>query len=149
NLKVVGQLRTDIIPKIKQWAEREKASSKYTVLYPSQPLYVGEEKMRERLTLDFLKLTIDFPEIEFVVKPHPFEKDCKAYFENIAKRINAKNFKVINDDLYKLLALSDLVMVYNSTVGAEAVYFDKPLIVMNYSDNDFSGFIDEVVAAGV
>src|SRR5690606_18073673 len=54
NLKVVGQLRTDIIPKIKQWAEREKANSKYTVLYPSQPLYVGEEKMRERLTLDFL-----------------------------------------------------------------------------------------------
>lgn len=148
--KVVGQLRTDIIPRLKKVNKKDLLQDlddkKYTVLYPSQPLYAGEGNMRKKLCHDFLKLTIAFPEVQFLVKPHPFEKDYEAFFNQNAAEIGATNFKFINDDLYKILAYVDLVMIYNSTVGAEAIYFRKPLIVMNYSDNDFSGFLNEGVA---
>ena len=153
NLKIVGQLRTDIIPQLKRISKKDLFqdldSNKYTVLYPSQPLYTGEENMRKKLCIDFLKLTQSFPEVQFLVKPHPFEKDYKAFFNQHAEEVGATNFKFINDDLYKTLAYVDLVMIYNSTVGAEALYFRKPLIVMNYANNDFSGYIAEGIAKEV
>lgn len=153
HLAVVGQIRTDIIAQLKQ--ERKNlvvdglSPTKKTIMYPSQPLYAGEEKMREKLASDFLRLTKEFSELQFIVKPHPKEEDCEQFFDRLAQQIGTSNYKVIRSDLYKLLAMSDLVIVYNSTVGAEAIYFHKPLVVMNYSDNDFSGFIKDGVGKEV
>jgi len=150
NLCVVGQLRTDIIPRLNKLGKEELLSQllddRYTVLYPSQPLYVGEEEMRKHLAIDFLKLSKEFPKLQFLVKPHPAEIDCEEFFKKIANEMGATNYKFINDDLYKLLAFSDLVLIYNSTVGTEAIYFQKPLVVMNYSNNDFSGYLKEEIA---
>ncbi|MBL4710733.1 MAG: hypothetical protein JKY48_20100 [Flavobacteriales bacterium] len=153
SMHVVGQIRSDIIPFLKASRAEVKIngidSNKKTVLYPSQPLYIGEEKMRERLALDFLKLTVEYPEVQFVVKPHPKEVDCENYFQELSQKVKGASFQVIRQDLYKMLALSDVVMIYNSTVGAEAIYFNKPLVVLNYSNNDFSGFIGEGVAQDI
>lgn len=149
NLRVVGQIRSDIINQLNAVPKNELVKSlsagKVTVMYPSQPLYAGEGEMRKRLASDFLKLTKAFPEIQFVIKPHPKEIDCMEFMGNIASSIGTTNYQVLSKDLYKMIAASDLVVVYNSTVGAEAIYFNKPLLVMDYSGNDFSGFI----AAGV
>jgi hypothetical protein len=150
SLLPVGQIRTDIIPILNSNRDKiqinELSSDKFTLLYASQPLYVGEEKMRERLTLDFLRLTVEFPTVNFVVKPHPKESDCELYFNQQALKTPGAKFTIIREDLYKMLALCDTVLIYNSTVGAEAIYFKKPLIVMNYSSNDFSGFVSAGVA---
>ncbi|NBG65879.1 capsular polysaccharide export protein, LipB/KpsS family [Acidiluteibacter ferrifornacis] len=150
----VGQLRTDIIPKLKNQytnfiSNDCKDSKTFTILYPSQPLYVGEEAMREKLAISILQLSVDLPNVQVVIKPHPKEKDCAEFFNQLASKLNTKNFVVLNEDLYKMIATSDLVIVYNSTVGAEAIYFRKPLVVMNYADNDFSGFIKNKVAKEV
>ncbi len=152
-LHIVGQIRSDVINRLKEIPKSELIpvldSKKRTILYPSQPLYVGEEEMRTKLATDFLKLTLDYPETQFIIKPHPKELDCERFMGNIAKKLGTSNFHVLRGDLYKTIAATDLVIVYNSTVGAEAIYFDKPLFVLDYSHNDFSGFISSGIGTEV
>jgi CDP-glycerol glycerophosphotransferase (TagB/SpsB family) len=115
--------------------------NKAVVLYPSQPLYTGEEEMRKKLARDFLKLCKAFPDVQFLLKPHPGESDYESFFNDLSAEVQTDNFRFVNIDLYQTLAAVDIVLIYNSTVGAEACYFDKPVLVMDYSNNDFSGFI--------
>lgn len=153
NIEIVGQIRSDIIEQLNQIPKSNLIgsldSNRKIILYPSQPLYSGDEGMRRQLATDFLKLTLKFSEIQFVIKPHPKELDCETFIDEIAKSIGTSNYQVLRGDLYKILAASDLVIVYNSTVGAEAIYFNKPLLVMDYSKNDFSGFITSGVGIRV
>ena len=148
----LGQIRTDIIPKLNALKKSDLLpqldNQAPLVLYPSQPLYEGEQQMRKRLATDFLKLTLDFPEVQFMIKPHPLENDYRPFFNHLASELKTSNFHFVNTDLYKTLAVSDLVIVYNSTVGGEAAYFLKPLIVMNYANNDFSGFVRSKIGKG-
>ncbi|MEM1319461.1 MAG: hypothetical protein AAGG75_04350 [Bacteroidota bacterium] len=151
-LQSLGQLRTDIIPQLQQLQKTdllpELRNDRPVVLYPSQPLYEGEQEMRKRLGRDIMRLTLDFPDLQFIIKPHPWENDYRPFFEQLAAELGTKNFLFANTDLYKTLAISDIVIVYNSTVGGEAAYFGKPLIVMDYANNDFSGFIRSGIGLG-
>jgi len=152
-LKVVGQIRSDIIPRLlgidKSKLIASVDTSKKTILYPSQPLYTGEEEMRKRLATDVLTISKKFPNIQLIIKPHPKELDCADFMGAIAKQVGTTNYQIFTGDLYKSIAASDLVIVYNSTVGAESVYFGKPLLVLDYSGNDFSGFIKSGIGTEV
>ncbi|MBW8049384.1 MAG: hypothetical protein FVQ77_03385 [Cytophagales bacterium] len=147
--KVLGQLRTDIIPFLKNLRKNQVLnnfdSNKPVILYISQSSQQGMGVQRKRITEDFFKLTKKYQDYQFIIKPHPGEIYFD-YFYNIASEIGTKNFHIVNEDLYKLLAISDLVIVFTSTVGAEAVYFEKDLIVIDYYDNDLSGYVKDKVA---
>ena len=49
-------------------------------------------------------------------------------------------------DLYLLLHLSDIVVTCFSTVGTEAVYFHKPLVILDHLKEDILHYIAEGVA---
>ncbi len=142
---VKGQLRTDIIPFLNNEKGSLKEKKRPVLLYASQPLYEGDQMVRKHLATDFIRLAKDFPEVDFIVKPHPLEKDFTIFHE-LAKEMGTTNFQILQDDLYKLLSRSDIVLIFNSTVGAEAVYFLKNMVVMDYYENDFSGYITSKVA---
>ncbi len=146
-IEVAGQLRTDIIPVLKEKNLRADLKLKpagQTFLYTSQPLFGGEEKLRDRLNLDFFRLAKDFPQHNFVLKPHPREPDWD-YFHQLARQVGTDNYLISNDDLYLLLNTADALLTYYSTVGAEAVYFDLPLIVMDYTGLDLAGYLADGV----
>jgi len=150
----VGQIRTDTIPYLLNRTKETKASlgldpTKRIVLYASQLLHPGEHEKREQLAIDYIKTAKENSSDLFIVKPHPKEDDAEIFFARIAKEHDVTNIQVSRSDLYKMLSISDMVLVYNSTVGVEATYFDKPLIVLNYYDNDFGGFINDGVGLGV
>jgi glycosyltransferase involved in cell wall biosynthesis len=69
-------------------------------------------------------------DINLVVKLHPNEN-----LRAITKLVNKKNknFMVIvgKTDLHKLIGLSDLVVVPDSTVGLEALIMKKPVVALN------------------
>jgi len=66
-----------------------------------------------------------------IIKLHPLEKYSEFYNQSI-KKYNIKNVKIISDiDLYKILIISDVVIVSYSTVGVEAMRLKKPVIAMN------------------
>jgi CDP-glycerol glycerophosphotransferase (TagB/SpsB family) len=80
-----------------------------------------------------------------VLKPHPLEVDL-TYFDNLAGTIGCTNYKIVNDeDLYQLLAISDYVVTSFSTVGTEAVYFKKPLIIYDPLNQDVMKYVEDGV----
>ena len=149
-ISVSGQLRTDIIPKLKS-ANVDLSylgldNDKPIVLYASQPEAASlENELRDLLNADFFRLRIDFPEYQFVLKPHPREVD-HSYFHGIAQKVGTKDYKIITEDLYLLLSQCSVLLVNSSSVGAEAIFFDKPLVVMDYSKVDVLGYISSGVA---
>ncbi|MBI2966368.1 MAG: hypothetical protein HYY40_00960 [Bacteroidetes bacterium] len=147
--KVLGQIRTDCIPLLTGLSKRDIlpwfSGKRHLVLYATQHFLAGEEPLQEKITGDFFRLVSRMPDVEFVIKPHPFESDLKIY-DSWAKDLGLANFHIVNEDVYKLIAVSDAVLVYSSTVGTETVYFRKPLVVLDYFNNDFMHYADQKVA---
>lgn len=144
-INVSGQIRTDVIPQLKGFQESQKAGERPIVLYASQPLFAGEEQLRDRLNKDFFKLSKRFPEYQFVLKPHPSENDPE-YFHALAEEIGSDNYSISNGDLYSLLNECAVLLTYYSTVGAEAVAFDKAVITLDYTKLDLAGYHKNGVA---
>lgn len=59
---------------------------------------------------------------------------------------NLKNLEIITDQLYTLLAKSDAVITYYSTVGIEALYFGKTLITNDYYELDYQSYLKDQVS---
>lgn len=85
-----------------------------------------EPEMLFRIVLEAMR---EFPEIQFVIKPHPSE-DVRFY-KAIAKEMKAKVRVTKNVNLYELLSACDILMTGTSTVGLEAMMLGKPVIFMN------------------
>ncbi len=145
----VGQLRTDCIPALMGLKKIEVLDNlkdeRPIVLYISQVLPTSEKIINERLIDDFFKLTKQYSNYQFILKPHPTEKNFGIY-SNMAKKYGSDNFQLYQGDLYKILAISDAVLVFHSTVGGEAVFFNKQVIVLDYFNNDRVGYIKDGVA---
>lgn len=76
---------------------------------------------------------------EIVIKIHPMykymlQKESEEKINNIKNRCkNLKYFITYDIDLYTLLSAADLVITEYSTVGAEAILLDKPVITVNFN----------------
>lgn len=136
-VKVVGQIRTDVIPILKDIGH-QNLSKKFSVLYCGQPL-PHIPVIREKLLRDLFRLQANHPNIELLIKPHPREMHELDWIRSLAQSENTEA-KFKTDDLYLLLSQTDAVITYYSTAGAEAIYFDKELIVFDYDGADIAGY---------
>ena len=69
------------------------------------------------------------------------QKNDENYYREIAKEAQCKNYRIIHKvDLYLLISLSDVMVTCFSTVGAETVYFNKPLIILDHLRQDIQGY---------
>jgi hypothetical protein len=139
-LELVGHLRTDIIPYLKA---RSKGSS--TVIYATQPMPPADHDLKRRQLIDFLKLVKRNPNDEFLIKPHPNESELNEYY-SLESDPKYPNLKVANGNLYLLLAECEVLITYYSTVGLEAIYFDKEVICLDYEKRDYQGYHTAEVA---
>jgi len=147
SLVISGQIRTDVIPKLihKKEAIRKAIAlpDKKVLLFASQPQ--RDPILRKQTAVDVFQAVKDSSDVLLVLKPHPLEVDL-TYFEGIAKTIGCTNYKIVNDeDLYQLLAISDYVVTSFSTVGTEAIYFEKPLIIYDPLNQDVMKYIEDRV----
>lgn len=86
-------------------------------------------------------------DVHLVVKLHPAEKFDIEYYNSIAQEAGCRNYQIIlNIDLYLLISLSDIMITCFSTVGAETVYFNKPLIILDHLKQDIQGYHKEGIA---
>lgn len=146
-LVISGQIRADVIPNLinKKEEIREAIALpiKKVLLFASQPQ--RDLILRRQTATDIFQAVKDSSDVLLVLKPHPLEVDL-TYFENIASTIGCTNYSIINDvDLYQLLAISDYVVTSFSTVGTEAVYFEKPLIIYDPLNQDVMKYIEDGV----
>ncbi|MDN5214218.1 hypothetical protein QQ020_19225 [Fulvivirgaceae bacterium BMA12] len=152
-LSITGQIRTDIIPGLRDIAQDkqrifgDKINTQKIILFASQPQ--RDPKLRYRATKDVMLAAKQFPEATLVVKPHPIEGDF-TYFENIASETGCENYVILKEvDLYLLLNSSDMVITCFSTVGNEAIYFHKPLIILDHLKQDVMHYVRDGVGIQV
>ncbi len=142
-LMVTGQIRTDMIEELKK-ARYDNNAGKKVILFASQPQ--RDPSLRRLAASDLFGAAAKSDGILIQLKPHPLEKDYFEYYSSIADENNLTNIEFMPEhDLYELIHKSDAVYTCFSTVGTEAVYFSKPLIIHDPLEQDIQGYI----AAGV
>jgi CDP-glycerol glycerophosphotransferase (TagB/SpsB family) len=148
SLFITGQVRTDIIPKLlssKMEIPEISVKDKKTILYASQ--FQRDLELREKAAYDILKITMNFPEVLLVIKLHPSEINEFDFYHSIAKKVGCNNYKITYwTDLYQLISISDIIITCFSTVGTEAIYFNKPLIIIDYLKQDIQNYHKNRVA---
>lgn len=149
SIKITGQPRTDIIPKLnsvdKQSILKHIEPGKKLVVFASQPQQ--DPKLRRQAAVDVFSAVRDLEEVFLVIKPHPVERNDAGYYHNLAKETACSNYKIMHDmDLFLLLSVCDILITAFSTVGTETIYFYKPLIIHDPLKLDMQGYHKEGVA---
>lgn len=146
---ITGQLRTDIIPILKKNKDflkfPLKIKANHLIVFASQPQ--PDQKLRKQAAVDVFNAVKENKDIFLLVKLHPAEKHDFDYYHNLAKQTGCSNYKLILDiDLYQLLSKTDVLITCFSTVGAEAIYFNKPFISLDYLNEDLLNYYTEGIA---
>ena len=91
--------------------------------------------------MDVFSALKDIPDAHLVIKLHPAEFNDFDYYHDLARKSGCSNYQIVLQvDLYLLISLSDIVITCFSTVGAETVYFNKPLIILDHLKQDIQGY---------
>ena len=147
-LFIAGQIRTDIIPNLlsrKCNKPPDFPDVKHLVVFASQPQ--RDPYLRKRAAFDVFTAIKGLKDTHLIVKLHPAEKNDFDYYRSIANKASCTNYSIIlKFDLYQLISLADIIITCFSTVGAEAVYFDKPLIILDHLKQDIQNYHKEGIA---
>lgn len=112
---------------------------KSTVLYIDQRLIqnrIFSEMEAYKYTRDIFKAVLQLPKTQLVVKLREGSgKEVSVQLTNrVIKDIKCKNEIVVTDIyLYELLVIIDVVIIFYSTVGMEAIFLDRPVVSVNFS----------------
>ncbi|HZL11222.1 MAG TPA: CDP-glycerol glycerophosphotransferase family protein [Prolixibacteraceae bacterium] len=141
----VGQIRTDIIPVLLKAEKEKQAKPIDTIVFASQPQ--RDPELRCQAAFDVFKAARKLPKAQLIVKLHPRESADSEYYSDIAKVAGCKNYIIDStSDLYQLIASCNVLITCFSTVGAETIYFYKPLIILDHLSQDIQGYAAEGVA---
>jgi len=90
-----------------------------------------------------------FPDKQLIIKVDPYE-DVGPYRNRIKENSHNNAIAVKDVDIYTLIFLSELVITLDSTVGIEAMIFDKPLVTVNLTKRcDRVPYAEKEAAIGV
>jgi len=96
------------------------------VVFASENLSPEKNRMHARVVCRVMK---NFPEVQFVIKVHPAERDILLY-ESIAREMGRTCVVIRDFDIHQILYVSDIVILCFSTTGLEAMILKKPLIIL-------------------
>ena len=139
-VKAVGSLRKTPITR----SNKEEAKEYTQVLFATQP--IPNETLRKQYLRDvFLcfKELDDVLNYKLVLRPHPNEKD-DSYFHKVSEEVGFRNYTIErNVKIENHFDSSDILITAYSTVGAEFVEYFKPIVVLDYLNEDMVGYINE------
>ncbi len=91
---------------------------------------------------------------QLIIKKHPAETD--HYLDELVKSCNKTSIRIFHHgevDLYSALSACDLLVTQNSSISAEALYYNKPVMFVNLTTHliwpDLLPFIHEKFAFNV
>ncbi|QYZ79825.1 hypothetical protein E2N92_10500 [Methanofollis formosanus] len=155
---VTGQPRYDILPVLMKDMPLEAIASKYCL--DSNSIYILWTTQCHGLSMEenICNFNTVFSAIEglenvnLVIKQHPGEGD--EYTDLIKEYLKDYSIKVKicprDSNTFELLCACDLVITKSSTTGLEGIALNKPLIILNLSeDPDTVDYVDQGVAIGV
>jgi len=101
---------------------------------------------------DFIKKVLPacqkFPDVQFVIKIHPYEDPTD--YQRAVKELGWNIPVSKNIPLHELINASDAIMTGISTTGAETLIFNKPLLILNlYNQPEYITYVSDGVAIGI
>jgi len=131
-LEVTGRIEAYITP--------PSTKEEKTILFASQP--IKDEALRERYIQDVFQAFVQNVEgYTLIIRPHPMELD-ENIFHAFASDAGVLRYQVDRDTpLFEQMANCKALIVAFSTVGAEFLQFNKPMIVLDYNNEDLMGWI--------
>jgi surface carbohydrate biosynthesis protein len=105
-----------------------------------------EVESRDLIADACLRLASVFPDVTFVVKPHPSE--IPTWYQNLIDAAGLKNIVVVQREMiWDVLNPTDVHLHRSCTTGVEAWLLDKPTIDMQLNPNEVL-FSSEMAAGG-
>lgn len=91
-----------------------------------------------------------FPDITLILKPHPLDSSGQRRYKEIAKSAGVGAHVIVGADSWDLIAASDAVASFNSTIALDAMALERPHIHINLSGRpDLFQFVSEGGSVGV
>lgn len=142
SVKVIGQLRMDNLQTLIESelvkAKRKEYSFKNILLFASQPL--RDKKLENQVLKGLVQVCSSLEDTLLIFRPHPLEFSTQI-FDELVTEFRYRNYLIDNQtDLYISIASADVVVTFFSTVGMEAKYFNKPLVIFDPLGQDPLGF---------
>jgi CDP-glycerol glycerophosphotransferase (TagB/SpsB family) len=122
------------------------------IVLATEPLVEGQvwtERQREQLIKAVVSTLKELPDKQLVIKLHP-DESMETYGEILSSIGKDKAIVCRDVELYELLHACELLLAGDSTVGLEAMLFDKPVIVVNFTGRpSVMGYAESGAALGV
>ncbi|NOQ75667.1 MAG: hypothetical protein GQ574_26910 [Crocinitomix sp.] len=121
---------------------------KKVIVYATQPQ--PDTNLRKRELRDVFAVTKQFTaNYQLVLRPHPAELSDQ-FFLDLANEVGFNNLLIDREsDLQTHFEVASLLITSYSTVGAEFIPFNKPLLVLDYLDADLVNYIKQGVGIPV
>jgi hypothetical protein len=155
---VTGNPRYDFFKSLNTFNAKEYLKKKYNIK-SNKKLILIARSIWQQDDEEWISNLIKFSNknnFEVIIKIHPIYKTkshslSEEKIKLIQKKCEGNNFLITYDeDLYKLISASDIVLIHeSSTVGVDVSLADKPFLVINFYDSDmgFETHFSEIGAA--
>lgn len=127
-IALTGQPRYDIIEKLRRTLDKKEICKNFGLDPEKKIILIITQPCKDRLFLarEIFKNLTRLGACQIVLKPHPRETDYHDY--NKIAREAGITITICRQDLFSLLFIAGIVIQRDSTVGIEAMLFEKPLI---------------------
>jgi len=147
-IELTGNPKYDNFQKFDKDESKTKLAKNYSVEITKKMIVVAMSRWQkdDEIWLSNLIKFCNKNNLEVIIKLHPRYKTIEHDLseEKIKEiKIKCKNLKFFisyDYDLYTLLSAADVVITDFSSVGIEAILFDKPLVTVNFSNTNFQNY---------
>lgn len=96
---------------------------------------IGEESI---INIPIFKILSDLTrvcDLKIIIRPHPVSDSIENYRKYLNKYKSIKYYSNVDLNLFESLAISEIVLTYNSTIAVQAAVCNKAVFTYNYDNN--------------
>ncbi|MBO0995709.1 CDP-glycerol glycerophosphotransferase family protein [Bacillus sp. SD088] len=129
-IAIAGHPRYDAIFTTKH-LNRQQVLKDLNLNANKKTIFMATQPNSSSLFVEIAKIVEKLPDIQIIIKPHPWEKAKNRThpYQALAEKYKQIQYVTSEVPLYSLISASDLVVVANSTVGLEAMLLDRPVVI--------------------
>jgi surface carbohydrate biosynthesis protein (TIGR04326 family) len=153
HLHVTGSPRFDVLAEFILDLDREKIKKSLSLDLPkNRKVVLITTSIQPCDTKSLLKSAIEAlskrNDCFAIFKPHPGLSNIAPIISEASKESGFKDYLLLTEDVHKLIAVSDVLVVTYSTTGVEALAIGRPVICMSFGNRpDVSPFAEMEGAA--
>ena len=138
SITITGQPRYDVIKQLKDTLDRKEVCIELGLDPAKKIILILTQPSKDRLFLarSIFEAIPSNRNCQVALKLHPRDLDHQSYRE-LAKKAGL-DIQVHTQDIFRLLFIADLIIQRDSTVGIEAMLFEKPLICAYFFSMDIA-----------